>query len=135
MADEVTVEVDETPPAPAEDAPDVVVVDTGDGDSNDLEIGTALGALTVEVSTLAGAVAAIGDRVATIEARTEIAQETAETAIDTAIDAQIEVGEVVAEAEAVAEDAAEETVEEIIEPEREHWMWNKPVKLRRGADA
>lgn len=125
----VVVEVDESPEpeTPADDAPDVVVVDTGsDGDSgNDLEIGITLGAL-------AATVAEHSSRLDEIESRLSTTEVVAEAASETAIDAIVEVNEVVAEAEEIAEEAAEEVAEEFIEPQREHWLWRKPAKLRRS---
>jgi hypothetical protein len=126
----VTVETPETPPV-EDSAPDVVVVDTGSdsGGSHDLEIGAALGSLTAAVETLAS-------RVDEIDARTAVAEIVAEDAADTA-SAAVEIAvETAEEAEAVAEDVAEETaeetVEEFIEPQRDHWLWRKPVNLRRA---
>src|SRR4051794_23221596 len=61
MDPDVSVEVegnDETP-AVVEDAPDVVVVDTGSDSGNDLDIGVALGALTATVNTIAETVNAL----------------------------------------------------------------------------
>lgn len=126
---DVTVEVetheDETPDV-VEDAPDVVVVDTGDDSGNDLDIGVALGALTVQVGTLT-------ETVNTLVARQASTEATADTALSVAVDASIEAEQAVVEAESVlaeAEEAAEDAVEEMIEPNREHWLWKRRGGLK-----
>ena len=132
----MTVEhTDETTP----ETPTVIVADTGDDYNNDLEIGAALGALTVTVETLAGTVAALSERVDTLAANQQYTETVAEEAVSIAIDAAEEVEEVAEAAEEIAEETAEETaadeVEELIEPQRDHLIWHNPVRLRRGVDA
>ena len=137
-AEETTVTVEHTDEATPE-TPTVIVTDTGDDNNNDLEIGAALGALTVTVETLAGTVAALSERVDTLSAQQTYTEDIASEALTEAIDAQVAVEEAVEVAEEVAEETAEETaadeVEELIEPQREHFIWRNPVKLRRGVDA
>ena len=121
------------------ETPTVIVTDTGDDNNNDLEIGAALGALTVTVETLAGTVAALSERVDTLAANQQYTESVAEEAVSIAIDAAEEVSEVAEEvvdaAEEVAEETAADEVEELIEPQREHLIWRNPVRLRRGVDA
>jgi methyl-accepting chemotaxis protein len=130
MTETVTETVTETTTEPSgDDAPEVIVVDTGDSGGDDsgtaLETGKDIGALTVMVETLAASVTSLSERVDTLASRTEFAE-------TIAIDAANEVSEVVAEAEEVAEETAAEIVDEIITPDREHFVWRNPLKLRRG---
>lgn len=122
----VVEETSDTPPA--DDAPDVVVVDTGDdsGSDNDLEIGVALGALTAEVATLSGVVNNLSERMDMAEANAAAAFDMAITAESTAIDAVV----TAEQAEEEAEETSEE-VDEIIEPDREHRLWRSPVRVRK----
>lgn len=137
-SDETTVTVEHTD-EPTTETPTVIVTDTGDDNNNDLEIGAALGALTVTVEALAGTVAALSERVDTLAANQQYTETVAEEAVSIAIDAAEEVNEVAEEvvdaAEEVAEETAADEVEELIEPQREHFIWRNPVKLRRGVDA
>lgn len=126
--EDVNVEVDasEEPPAVIEDAPDVVVVDTGSDSGNDLEIGATLGALSVQVATLT-------EVVNNLSARMESTESVADTALTVAVDASIEAENAVAEADAVlaeAEEVAQDAVEEMIEPDREHWLWKRRGGLK-----
>lgn len=136
MSDEtdVTVTVDETSDD-SNDSPDVVVVDTGDsggsGDATTLAIGEQLGALTVTVNGLTSAVQSLSERM-------DLAEANAAYAFDLAAQATQDIAEVEEAVEVVAEEAVDEAteavVDEIIEPQREHWLWRKPIAVRRGAD-
>lgn len=131
---EVTVTVDESSDD-SNESPDVVVVDTGNDSGDDsattLAIGEQLGALTVTVN---GLTAAVED----LRSRMDAAESNAAYAFEVAAQASQDISEVEEALEVVAEEAVDEAteavVDEIIEPQREHWLWRKPIAVRRGAD-
>lgn len=132
VMEDVTVEVEDETPPPS-DAPDVVVVDTGDdsgGSENDLEIGRMLGEIHATH-------AAILERLDAMENRTAMAETTAEVALDVAAEAATEAADAADAAEsseAAAEEAAAEAEAEVIEPEREHRLWRSPIRLGRKGE-
>jgi hypothetical protein len=111
--DTVTVEIEVTPePEPVADAPDVVVVDTGDsGGGGDIDTGILLGTLVEKVETLEAEIREL-----------KLQQELAELSPAPAPDVE-EVAEVVAEvvAEALAEEEEPEPVEPDKTPDKVHW--------------
>jgi hypothetical protein len=129
---DLAVEVeDDTPDAPVDDAPDVVVVDTGGDDAgNDLDIGLALGRVEASLVVVLG-------RLDELEARTTVAQQEAEVAVDIALDAAaeaVEAGDAAEAAEAEAEEIAAEAEQDMIEPQREHALWRNPLHFGHRDD-
>lgn len=118
----MTVDVDITPePEPASDAPDVVVVDTGDsGSSGDVELGITLGTVMAKLDELQ-------TRYDELAARTIVAETIADDAVDAVEDVADEVAEVVAEA--LAEEPEPEPVEPDNVPESVHWAHKSRSEL------
>ena len=132
MSEEAQVEVEVEVEAPAGDtSPDVVVVTDGGGDS-----GTD-GDVVRLLSDLTATVAVLGERLASVEARTTEAQITAEVAENIAGDAMAEADRLAVETEealaAVAEEADAATAEvqaevDDVAPAREHpWFRSRSV--------
>lgn len=122
----MTVDIDVTPePEPvADDAPDVVVVDTGDsGGSDDIATGVMLGALTEKVEALEAQISEL-----------RLQQQLSE--IETPAPDVEEVAEVVAEvvAEALAEEEEPEPVEPDTTPDRVHWAHRSRHELLSKGD-
>ena len=117
----VTTPAQDDAPAPVvEDAPDVVVVDTGSGEggSDDVELGVRLGHLEA-------AVAMLTEKLGAVEVTAEVAENTAEAAIETAVEAAVEAEEAAEEAEEVPEPPEDD------EPTQVHWM-HRPAPWKRG---
>lgn len=124
----VTVEVE--PSSNGGDAPEVIVVDTGDADS-----GASSTELDHEsrITRLEGRVDELESRVSETHLTAELAQIDAGAAVEIAADAAEEVRETVEEvlpaaeavAEEVAEEVAEDATEQDTEPDREHWFFKR----------
>lgn len=124
----MTVEIDVTPEPEVEvhdDAPDVVVVDTGDDNSDDLELGIRIGKLESAVEGIAASLAVIAER-------SVVAEEIAEDAVDAVDDVAEEVAEVVAEALAETEEVEE--VEPDNTPNKVHWAHRERHELFKRGD-
>lgn len=122
----VEVEGDDTP----DDTGDTIVIaDTGGdgGGDHDMDVGLMLGEILATQKTIL-------ERQDAMESQLAGTAATADAAVDIAIDAVNAADEAAADAESAAVDAGEaaaEAEEEVIEPEREHRLWQKPLRFGR----
>lgn len=125
MADDVVIEGDETP-----DGDTIVTVVAGSSDSSeDVALGVIVGRLEAENAQLR-------ERLDVIESRVVVAESTADVALDVAVSASATADEVAEDVEEVADEIEEDetpetsTETEMIHPDRDHFLWKNPVKLR-----
>lgn len=125
MADDVVIEGDETPSGDT-----VVTVVTGaDSDTEDVALGIIVGRLEAENAQLR-------ERLDAVEHRVVITESTADVALDVAVSASATADEVAEDVEEVADVIEEDetpetsTETEMIHPDRDHFLWKNPIKVR-----